>query len=124
MVTPKTIITYRYITLTMIVEETDFSSLIAISSAPIATTVHRYKDVYFGLAHIGESVYLAFARDGPKEKAPFIEYDVRSKEYSLVDPSKKPFSRDPSKVVIPVIYEKELSGDVGEEIKKVIEKPY
>lgn len=105
----------------MIVEETDFRSLIAISSTPIPTTVHRYKDVYFGLAHIGESVYLAFARDGPKEKAPFIEYDMRSKEYSLVDPSKG-FSRDPSKVVVPVIDVKNLSGDVGEEIRKIIEK--
>jgi len=122
MVTPKTIITYRYITLTMIVEETDFKSLIAISSVPIATTVHRYKDVYFGLAHIGESIYLALARDGPKEFAPFVEYDVRTKEWSLIDPTKKPFSKDPSKVVIPVIDVKKLSGDVGEEIKKIIEK--
>ena len=121
MVTPKTIITYRYITLTMIVEETDFRSLIAISSVPIATTVHRYKDVYFGLAHIGESIYLALARDGPKEFAPFIEYDIRTKEYSLIE-SSKGFSRVPSRVVIPVINVKKLSGDVGEEIKKIIEK--
>jgi len=122
MIAPKTIITYRYITLTMIVEETDFRSLIAMSSTPIPTMVHRYKDVYFGLAHIGDSIYIALARDGPKEKAPFIEYDIRSKEYSLVDPSKKDFSRDPSKVVVPVINVKNLSGDVGEEIKKIIEK--
>ena len=121
MVTPKTIITYRYITLTMIVEETDFRALIAISSTPIPTMVHRYRDVYFGLAHIGESIYLALARDGPKEFAPFIEYDIRTKEYSLIEPSKG-FSRDPSRVVIPVINVKKLSGDVGEEIKKIIEK--
>ena len=105
----------------MIVEETDFRSIIAISSTPMPTTVHRYKDVYFGLAHIGDSIYIAIAKDGPKEFAPFIEYDIRSKEYSLVDPSKKGFSRDPSKVVVPVINVKNLSGDVGEEIRKILE---
>lgn len=106
----------------MIVEETDFRSIITMSSTPIPTMVHRYRDVYFGLAHIGDSIYIALARDGPKEKAPFIEYDIRSKEWLLIDPEKKSFSRDPSKVVIPVIDVKNLSGDVGEEIKKIIEK--
>ncbi len=86
------------------------------------TTVHRYKDVYFGLAHIGNSIYIAIAKDGPKESVPFIEYDIRSKEYSMVDPSKKSFSRDPAKVIVPVIHVKNLSGDVGEEIRKIFEK--
>ena len=104
----------------MIVEETTFSSLLAICSAPMPTPIHRYKDVYFGLAHIGEATYLAISRDGPKEKAQFIEYDLRRQEWRLVDPKKESFSGDPSTVIIPIVEVKELSGKVGEEIKKLL----
>ena len=104
----------------MIVEETTFSSLLAICSTPMPTPIHRYKDVYFGLAHIGEATYLAISRDGPKEKAPFIEYDLRRREWRPVDPKKESFSGDPSTVVIPIAEIKELRGKVGEEIKKLL----
>jgi len=104
----------------MIVEETTFRSLLAICATPMPTPIHHYKDVYFALAHIGEAIYLAMSRDGPKEKAPFIEYDLRRREWKLVDPAKGGFSEEPSTAVIPVVDVKELSGKVGEEIKKIL----
>lgn len=104
----------------MIIEETTFGSLLAICASPTPTTVHRYKDTYFGLAHIGDSLYIAVARDAPKEQAPFIEYDTNTRKWRLVDPSKEAFSRDPSVVKLPVIEVKKLSGDVGEKIKSVL----
>lgn len=107
----------------MIVEETTFTSLLAICATPIPTTIHRYKGVYFGLAHIGESIYIAVARDASRgPDVPYIEYDVRERTYWFVDPKKQPFSKAPTVVVIPVIEVIELSGDVGEKIKKVVEK--
>ncbi|MDI6708484.1 MAG: hypothetical protein QMD21_00785 [Candidatus Thermoplasmatota archaeon] len=106
----------------MIIEETTFGSLLAICAAPIPTTVHRHKDVYFGLAHIGDSIYIAIAKDGPKEKAPYIEYDTRERTWKLVDPAKQTFSRSPTTVTIPVIEVKELSGELGEKIKTILEK--
>ena len=72
----------------MIVEETTFRSMLAISATPVPTTIHRYKDVYFVLAHIGDIIYLAISRDGPKEKAPFVEYDLRRREWRLVEDRK------------------------------------
>lgn len=104
----------------MIVEETTFGSLLAMCSVPVPTPIHRFKDAYFVVSHIGEAVYLAVSREGPKEKAPFIEYDLRRREWRLSDPAKESFSGDPSSVVIPVIEVKELSGKVGEEIKKLL----
>lgn len=104
----------------MIVEETTFRSLLEICATPMPTPIHRYKDVYFALAHIGDATYLAISRDGPKEKVPFIEYDLRRREWKLVDPAKGSFSGEPSTVVIPVVDVKELSGKVGEEIKKLL----
>jgi len=104
----------------IIVEETTFRSLIAICATPVPTPIHRYKDVYFGLAHIGAVIYLAVSRDGPKEKMLFIEHDLRRREWRPVDPKKESFSGDPSTVVIPVAEIKELSGKVGEEIKKIL----
>lgn len=106
----------------MITEETNFRSLLAICATPIPTTIHRYKGVYFGLAHIGDSIYIALAKDGPKEKAPYIEYDTRERTYRTVDPSKQTFSKSPTTVTIPVIEVKELTGEIGEKIKKVLEK--
>lgn len=104
----------------MIIEETTFRSLLAICATPMPTPIHYYKDIYFALAHIGEATYLAISRDGPKEKAPFIEYDLRRREWRMVDPSRKGFSGDPSTAVIPIVEVKELSGKVGEEIKRVL----
>ena len=104
----------------MIVEETTFRSLLAICATPMPTPIHRYKDVYFGLAHVGDVIYLAISRDGPKEKAPFVEYDLRRMEWRLVDPAKEGFSGDPSSVVISIVEVKELSGKVGDEIKKLL----
>ena len=104
----------------MIIEETTFSSLLAICCTPIPTTIHRYENIYFGLAHIGQNLYIAIARDGPKEKTPFIEYDIKKKDWNMVDPSKKELSRDPTKVAIPVIEVNELSGETGEKIKSIL----
>jgi len=104
----------------MIVEETTFRSLIAICATPVPTPIHRYKDVYFGLAHIGDVTYLVISRDGPKGEVPFIEYDLRRREWRPVDPKKESFSGDPSTVVIPIAEIKKLSGKVGEEIKKIL----
>lgn len=84
------------------------------------TPIHQYKDVYFALAHIGDAPYLAVSRDGPKEKAPFIEYDLRRREWRLMDPSRGGFSGDPTTAIIPIVDVKELSGKVGEEIKKIL----
>ena len=104
----------------MIVEETTFKSLVEICATPMPSPIHRFKDAYFALSHVGEATYLAVCREGPKEKAPFVEYDLRRREWRLVDPAKEGFSGDPSSVVIPVIEVKELSGRVGEEIKKIL----
>jgi hypothetical protein len=106
----------------MIIEETTFRSLLAVCAVPIPTTIHRYRDVYFGLAHIGDSIYIALAKDGPKEKASYIEYDTRERTYRLVDPSKQDFSRSPTTVTIPVIEVKELSGELGEKIKSILSR--
>lgn len=106
----------------MIIEETTFESLLAICAVPIPTTIHRYKDVYFALAHIGDSIYIALAKDGPKDKAPYIEYDARERTYRMVDPSKQAFSKSPTTVTIPVIEAKELRGDLGEKIKLILSK--
>jgi hypothetical protein len=104
----------------MIVEKTTFRSLLAICATPMPTPIHRYRGVYFALAHIGEATYLAMSRDGPEEKAPFIEYDLRRREWKPVDPARGGFSGEPSTVVIPIVDVKELSGKVGEEIKKLL----
>jgi hypothetical protein len=104
----------------MIVEETTFRSMLAITATPVPTPIHRYKDAYFVLAHIGDVTYLAISRDGPKERAPFVEYDLRRRGWRLVDPAKESFSGDPSTVVILIVEVKELSGKVGEEIKRVL----
>lgn len=104
----------------MIVEETTFQSLLAICATPLATPIHRYKDVYYGLAHIGNIPYLAICKDGPKEKAPFIEYDLRQRVWRLVDPKRERFSGDPHTVVIPIAEINELKGKVGEEIKAAL----
>jgi hypothetical protein len=87
-----------------IVEETDFKSLLAICATPMPSTIRRYKDVYYGLAHIGNEIYLAISRDGPKERAPFVEYDLRRREWKLVNPKRESLSGDPSAIVIPSIY--------------------
>ncbi|MEW6069826.1 MAG: hypothetical protein AB1485_04350 [Candidatus Thermoplasmatota archaeon] len=106
----------------MIIEETTFSSLLAICSSPIPTTVHRYKGVYFGIAHIGDALYLAISRDAPRSEAPYIEYDSRDRTYRFVDPRKDTFSRSPTAIVIPIIEVKELSGELGEKIKSILSK--
>ena len=49
-----------------------------------------------------------------------MEYDLRRREWRLVDPAKESFSGDPSAVVIPVAEVRELSGKVGEEIKRIL----
>jgi len=105
----------------MIIEETTFGSLLAICASPTPTIVHRYKSIYFGLAHIGDSLYIAIARDAPSETAPFIEYNTSTRKWRLLDPSKEAFSRDPSVAKLPVIEAKKLSGDVGEKIKSVLD---
>jgi len=105
----------------MIIEETTFGSLLAICASPAPTIIHRYKDIYFGLAHIGDSLYIAVARDAPKEQAPFIEYNTSTRRWRLIDPSEEAFSRDPSVVKLPVVEVKKLGGDVGEKIKSVLD---
>ena len=104
----------------MIVEETTFRSLVEICATPMPSPIHRFENAYFVLSHVGEATYLAVCREGPKEKAPFVEYDLRRRKWRLIDPAKEDFSGDPSSVVIPVIEVKELSGEVGEEKKKIV----
>jgi len=65
------------------------------------------------LAHVGDVTHLAISRDGPEEKAPFVEYDLIRREWGLVDPTKGGFSGDPRAVVIPIVEAKELNGKVG-----------
>jgi len=105
----------------MIIEETTFRSLLAVCAVPVPTTIHRYKKNYFALAHIGDALYLAIARDGPKEEAPYIEYDTKERAWRLLDPAKQEFSKNPSTVTIPVIEVKKLGGEHGEKIKKLLE---
>lgn len=103
----------------MIIEETNFRSLLSISALPIPTTIHRYKGVYFALAHIGESLYLAFCKDAPQEETPFIEYDLITRDFSLTL-SSKDFSKSPTSVIIPVIEVTRLTGETGEKIKEAL----
>jgi hypothetical protein len=49
-----------------------------------------------------------------------VEYDLRRREWKLVNPKRESLSGDPSAIVIPIAEIKELSGKVGEEIKRIL----
>lgn len=106
----------------MLIEETSFESLLAMCASPMASPIHKYNDVFYLLAHIGENVYIAIARESPKGTGRFIEYDVKERWYKMVDPSKEGFSRNPTVVTIPIVEVKKLHGEMGEKIKTVLEK--
>ncbi|MFA5772512.1 MAG: hypothetical protein WC974_07270 [Thermoplasmata archaeon] len=105
----------------MIIEEMAFESLLAMCASPMATPIHKHNDVFYLLAHIGESVYIAIARDAPKGVGRYIEYDVKERWYKIVEPSKDSFSRNPTVVTIPIVEVKKLHGEMGGKIKKVLE---
>ena len=105
----------------MIIEEMAFESLLAMCASPVATPIHRHKDVFYLLAHIGKSVYIAVARDAPKGVGRYIEYDVKERWYKVVDLSKEGFSRNPTVVTIPIVEVKKLHGEMGGKIKKVLD---
>jgi uncharacterized protein YcgL (UPF0745 family) len=105
----------------MIIEEMTFESLLAMCASPVTTSIHKYKDVFYLLAHVGESIYIAIARDSPKVVGRYIEYDIKERWYKVVDPLKEGFSRTPTVVTIPIVEVKKLHGEMGEKIKEILE---
>lgn len=102
----------------MIVEKTNFESLLAISAMGKPSPVHKYEGKFFGLASIGRTTYLIYTDEGPE--TPFVEYDLRTREWRPVDPKADEFTGDPNSAIVPIIDIKELSGDTGEEIKGLL----
>lgn len=104
----------------MIVETTTFDFLLAAAAMGIKPTpIHRYKDKIFLLASIGKTTYLIVSEEGPTE--PFVEYNLRTREWISVDPKVSEFSGDPNTVVVPIMDAKDLNGEVGVKIKKLLE---
>lgn len=101
----------------MIIETTTFNSLLAAAATGIKPTpLHRYKSKFFLLTSVGKTTYLIVSEDGPKE--PFVEYNLRTREWESLNPRVREFSGDPNTVVVPILDTKDLSGEVGAEIKE------
>lgn len=103
----------------MIVETTTFDFLLTAAVMGIKPSpIHRYKNKVFLLASIGKTPYLIVSENGPTK--PFVEYNLRTREWTSVDPKISEFSGDPNTVVIPIIDAKDLNGELGAKIKKLL----